>query len=103
MDLSVHRSRLLSPEAVRAADLILVMDAAQRRALRLQFPTSSGRVLVLGDLDPESIRTRTIEDPVDRPLGAFESTYARIDRCLGRLVMELDSRIAPTRPSAGTS
>jgi len=91
VDLSTHRSTLLSPGTVRAADLILVMDAAQRRTLRRRFSTSRCRVLVLGDLDPEPIRNRTIQDPVDRPADAFESTYARIDRCLGRLVCTFDA------------
>jgi len=63
LDLSGHRSQVLTPRDVGSADLILVMDEAQRRALRVLFGRDRGDVLVLGDLDPQPIDMREIEDP----------------------------------------
>jgi len=83
VDLSNHRSQLIKPADVLAADLIVVMDRVQQWAIRAMY----GRdVLMLGDLDPEAIETREILDPVEQPKEAFERCYSRIDRCLSALV-----------------
>ncbi len=84
-NLSVHRSQLLTAERARAADLIVVMDSTQRRAIRDRFGRADGDVLVLGDLDPQPIHARAIRDPVNQPLTVFEETYARIERCAREL------------------
>src|SRR4029077_1688957 len=49
LDLSGHRSQLLAPPEVHAADLILVMDTTQRWAIRTLYGRTSCDVLVLGD------------------------------------------------------
>src|SRR5574341_942162 len=71
---------------ITAARLIVVMEAAQRDEIVRRFGRRPEDVLILGDLDPESIDTRTIRDPVEQPLDVFESTYGRIDRCISQLV-----------------
>lgn len=85
VDLSDHRSRLLTADLVRSAELIVVMDAAQRREVCDRFGRSPRDVLLLGDLDPQPIATRTIRDPVEQPLEVFEESYARIERCMREL------------------
>jgi len=89
VDLSTHRSQLLTPALVGAAHLIVVMDAPQQRRVCERFGRLPGEVIVLGDLDPHPIATRAIHDPVDQPLEAFEESYARIERCVDALVAEL--------------
>jgi hypothetical protein len=44
------------------------------------------RLLVLGDLDPEPVDSRTIPDPYGLDIPFFEKTYDRLDRCLAALV-----------------
>ena len=44
-------------------------------------------VLVLGDLDPLSIATRTVTDPWGRSADVFDLVFDRIDRCVGELVL----------------
>jgi len=83
-DLSGHRSRLLTPEAARAARLVIVMNQAQRTAFRARSG-SSDPVVILGDLDPAPIQTREVLDPVDREALYFMAVYDRIDRCCARL------------------
>lgn len=86
IDLTPHRSRLLSQALVSAADLIVVMDARQADALRLVFPAIAAPILILGDLDPVTPETRTVRDPALQPRAVFAESYDRIDRCLEALV-----------------
>jgi protein-tyrosine-phosphatase len=83
--LGAHLSRLLTAEMVRSTDLVVVMDAAQRAALRARFGGGAARVLVLGDLDPEPIETRAITDPWSRSPEVLEACYGRIERCVRSL------------------
>lgn len=82
LDLSGHRSQLPTPTLVRAADLVVVMEGGQRSAFRMLFGRDA---LVLGDLDPQPIETRAIEDPFDQDRVAFERSYRRIERCVAQL------------------
>lgn len=85
-DLRTHRSRLVTTDALAAADLVLVMDRTQRRRLRPLLGANAPRILLLGDFDPEPIATRAIRDPVDGPPELFEEVYNRLERCLGTVV-----------------
>jgi len=85
VDLSSHRSRVLTGETVRAAAIIVTMDVGQRREVRERFGRSERDLFVLGDFDPESGNARTIYDPVSQPLAVFEQVYARIVRCTRQL------------------
>ena len=88
IDLTPHRSRELTAEQVAGAELVVVMDVHQRRRLEEQFGRRRG-VLVLGDLDPEPIDTRTIRDPYDQADEVFDQVYARIERCVAALATSL--------------
>ncbi len=95
VDLSSHRSQLLTPVLAAEAQLIIVMDARQQRMVCERFGRAACDVIILGDLDPEAIVTRAIHDPVEQPLEAFEKSYARIDRCVEALVAALALRSGP--------
>ena len=86
IDLSGHRSQLVTPALVRAADLIVVMEAEQRRAVCERFGRSPRDVFLLGDLDPEPITSRSIEDPWGRRATVCVASFGRIDRCVATLV-----------------
>jgi protein-tyrosine phosphatase len=87
LDLSAHRSRLIAPDSLRGADLVLVMDQAQyHRVLDLRR-SLTGRVVLLGDVDPKPISQRLVVDPVNQPIEVFRSTYDRIDRCVRALAV----------------
>ena len=93
VDLSPHRSRMVTAELAHGADLIVVMDTVQRRAICERFGRLPRDVVLLGDLDPEPLAARTIEDPVEQGVDVCSAVYARIDRC----VMELVSVLARLR------
>jgi protein-tyrosine phosphatase len=94
VNLSDHRSRLVTADLVRAADLIVVMDTAQQRLLYERFGRSLRDVVVLGDFDPGPVETRTIRDPVDQSGEVFEQVYERIARCVRELAGVLGSAAA---------
>ncbi len=85
LDLSTHRSTLVGPLAGSSSNLVVVMEPGQGRAIRHFFARAGRDITVLGDLDPEPIATRAIEDPVEQSEAAFERCYARIDRCVEQL------------------
>lgn len=89
VDLGPHRSSLFSLRLASSASLVVVMGPGQRAEVARDFGVEKKRILILGDLDPETPKRRTVLDPLGLPLEAFEETYDQIDRCLGRLTMIL--------------
>lgn len=87
-DLASHVSSVAEPGDLRAADLVVVMTPEQSRRAR-SVAGDKLRVLILGDLDPEPIDTRAIQDPYGRPEEVFEHVFDRIDRCVATLVAAL--------------
>lgn len=47
LDLSYHRSRVVTEETLNEADLILVMEAGHKEAITHEFPGTNGRVYLL--------------------------------------------------------
>ena len=92
INLSDHRSKVVTAAMARTSDLIVVMDPAQRRLLRERYGRSADGVLVLGDLDPRSAETRTIRDPINEKREVFDQVYERIARCVRELVAVLNAR-----------
>jgi protein-tyrosine phosphatase len=85
IDLSTHRSKLITLGHLRSADLVLVMDEEQRRRVADLRGSLAGRVVLLGDLDPEAVTERGVPDPLNQPIETFRTTYDRIDRCVSAL------------------
>src|SRR4029077_9416116 len=82
IDRKPPRSQLLTGKLIAGAALIVVMEARQAAALRLVFGTIRAPILILGDLDPLPVWTRTVRDPALQPRAVFAESYDRIDRCL---------------------
>jgi protein-tyrosine-phosphatase len=97
VDLTAHRSRALTHDVVDDTDLFVVPAIEQRRQLRREQGIDPDRVLHLGDLDPEPIRARKIEDPWGKERTIFRQSYDRIDRCLDVLADALE-KASPTPP-----
>ena len=82
VDLSDHRSQLVTHALIDDASWIFVMNASQRDAIATLRGNAVRRVFVLGDLDPERIETREIVDPQGSGVKTLKRCYDRIDRCL---------------------
>ncbi len=92
LDLSSHRSRPLTTPNVRSADLVIVMDADQAHHLARMFPIERARIVIAGDLDPQSGANRGITDPWNRSGDVFESAFDRLDRCAQTLASIVQRR-----------
>ena len=98
LDLTPHRSQLLNPALVKESHLVVVMSPAQAEEIRRRFEYPSRRVLVLGDLDPEPIRSREVADPWNQPHQVLEESTLRVSRCVRELVSALSAGFTPPRP-----
>ena len=76
LDISNHRSRMVTEELLKRFNLVLTMEPGQKEALQLEFPGHSSKIYTLsemaGVLSP-------IEDPVGGGLSAFEKTASEIE------------------------
>jgi carbamoyl-phosphate synthase large subunit len=80
LDLSSHRSRLITAADFDANDRILAMDARTLEELRPLIPTAPRALIgLLSDFDPEA--AGCIADPYHGDEVAFAEAYARIARC----------------------
>ena len=73
-DITGHRARQIHPDMVKAADLVLVMEAGHKRAIDDADPTARGKVYRLGewqDID--------IADPYRREREAYEVALRDIE------------------------
>jgi protein-tyrosine-phosphatase len=82
--LASHRSEVVQRSHVENSDLIVVMEAYQAEELAVRFGRRR-RVVLLGDFDPQPIRTRAIPDPWDQGREAIVASFERIDRCLAAI------------------
>lgn len=73
-DISGHRARQIYPDMVREADLVLVMEAAHKRAIDEANPTARGKVYRLGEW-----QDKDIDDPYRQPKAAYEQALAGIE------------------------
>lgn len=84
-----HRSRVLDEDALRRLGrghrLLFVMSPNQRRKLRHGSSALPSAIFVLGDIDPQPIRHRRIEDPWNQGPEVFDRVFARIERCVREL------------------
>ena len=83
-----HISRLVSEEMLDDADLLLLVDASHGTRLRRRLNRVPGPHLVLGDLDPEPVKSRTIPDPWGESQEVYDQVFERLDRCLEVLLDE---------------
>lgn len=80
IDLSAHRSQLLTPELVHGSDLVIVMDVGQALAVQRQYGAAASRIVLAGDLDPVATDSRTIRDPWNQSVAVYEASFSRLDR-----------------------
>lgn len=76
-DISTHRATQIARSLCADAELILVMDRAQRRFIESQYSFVRGRVFRLGEYADADIH-----DPYRRPQIEFERCAQLIERCV---------------------
>lgn len=91
VDLTQHRSTVITSELLRDVDLILVMSSAQAQGINARLRFDSVPVVVLGDLDPLPVYRRTILDPWNGSDEVFAESYSRLHRCVAQLAQLISS------------
>jgi protein-tyrosine-phosphatase/predicted ATP-grasp superfamily ATP-dependent carboligase len=80
VDLSRHRSQVVSEELIADADVVFVFDNQGYETLTEEFRNVEEKISFLGSLDPE--QPLFIEDPWGCEEIAFQNTFARIAAAL---------------------
>ncbi|WP_454726791.1 MULTISPECIES: low molecular weight protein-tyrosine-phosphatase [Cupriavidus] len=75
IDISSHRAQQIGRNMATRADLILVMDNAQRQELQRLHPATTGRVFRMGELNKFDV-----PDPYREDRPAFENALRLIQR-----------------------
>lgn len=79
LSLEEHRARQVSEEMLRAADLVLVMSEAQRRALGRLDPACLGKTMLLGHWRDDP---REIPDPHRHSRECYRQVFEAITRAV---------------------
>lgn len=87
LDISHHRARTVTAEMLQNFDLILTMEAGQKEALQVEFPSLAKRVFLLGEMEGT---LEQVEDPYGGPLQAYhqaaEKMNALIEKGMPRII-----------------
>jgi protein-tyrosine-phosphatase len=110
IDLSSHRSRAVEAAELQTADLIVGMTSIHRREILAMAPDAGRRFVLLKELlelaldgelppgaearlerllgapRPEWRRALDLDDPIGKPIGAYEKTAAEIQMAIEVLV-----------------
>ncbi len=79
LDLSEHRSRLLTAEMMQSFNLILVMERGHKEALQIEFPNEKHHVFLLSEMAGYKAN---VDDPVGRSLADYRLIADGIEKIL---------------------
>lgn len=86
-DISGHRARQIHPDMVSEADLVLVMEAAHKRAISEAQPTARGKIYRLGEWQDQDI-----DDPYRQSKAAYRQALAEINTGVARWVEKITAK-----------
>lgn len=90
LDITAHRGRQFTPEGALKADLVLVMDKAQKETCERLAPSLRGRVFLLGHW--LSGAEQEIPDPIRHGPTAHRAAHSHIVRALQAWLPRLKTR-----------
>lgn len=94
VDLSQHRSRLLTPEMLDQADAIFAMDYQNQVELLCRYPAARQRVFMLSAYAGDNYRSTEIQDPFYGNEDETRRCYRILQHCTDNLVATLASNAA---------
>lgn len=93
LDLESHSSRLLTPELIEWADLILAMGFSHLTVV--DALGGEGKVALLTDFEEGREEGYAIEDPFGGSMTAYRRTYRQLDRLIDDVLSRLEPILAP--------
>ena len=91
LDLNTHRSRILTPELVAQADLVLVMSSSHLQ--QVEQLGGAGKTYLLTEYASSGAAARSVADPFGGDLATYRDTFDELEREI-RLALD---RIAAER------
>jgi protein-tyrosine phosphatase len=85
VSLEDHQARLVTPQLIDNADLIVVMEPVHQLQLLDRYPQASGKVLLLRQFARYGPRKRGIHDPYGGNLEAYRFCFEDIKECVESL------------------
>jgi len=92
IDISEHRARLAGPALIRAADLIVVMEALHARMIRRTVLNVRAKVRLLSTFGPDP-ELKEIPDPMGAPLKVYEACADLLQPCVEGLITSLEQTL----------
>jgi protein-tyrosine-phosphatase len=89
LDLSHHRSRLLTESSCVQGDLIIVMEDSHTRFITKHWDNAAKKIRPLSDFDRKERKGRDIPDPYGSSIDYYRVVYRQIDEALNSLVQWL--------------
>lgn len=86
VDLSGHRASRLTPEAVREADLVLVMTGSHREYVKKLVPQAAGKVFTLAEYAGDA---GDVPDPIGQPVESYRRCAQRLRDLIARALDRL--------------
>lgn len=93
LDLSDHRSQMLTAGLIDEADLILAMAPEHHRAVVRTVPEARSKTFLLKSFPENSPDGEDVEDPIGRSLEDYNRIFLEIGEYLGQHLPEIVSRI----------
>jgi protein-tyrosine-phosphatase/predicted ATP-grasp superfamily ATP-dependent carboligase len=94
LDLSQHRTQTVSEDDLDRAELVLVMDVRDWRALSAAHPEAMGKAVLLGIAGAENRSARIeIHSPLDGDQTALRAIVMQLRQCAERLILQRNQSI----------
>ncbi|MBU8921184.1 MAG: low molecular weight protein arginine phosphatase [Bacteroidales bacterium] len=91
IDISTHRSTLLTSEIIENSDLIVTMAGSHASTVLDIAPDVADKVLIIGTLDPDRADP-DISDPVGQGIEVYRQTRDELEKLILLLIREISSR-----------
>ncbi|MBI4830795.1 MAG: low molecular weight phosphotyrosine protein phosphatase [Candidatus Lindowbacteria bacterium] len=92
VDLSGHRSRLVTKTILEKADIVLGMESDHVVEAGVIVRDGGGKYRLLSEYGPRRLRGHDIEDPYGSPFEYFLHTFELIEKCVEALVDDLQEK-----------
>lgn len=95
VDISRHRARVVNSDSLSWADIVLVMESAQREFVSIAFATQSAKLALLGDFNRSQGGGGEIADPYGSSVGVYRACFVEIGEAIRGLIQSLSDDSAP--------
>ncbi len=94
IDISAHRSTMLSRKLIEETDLIIALADNHRRQIGSVMPKALKKTFLLMDFSSKN-RGNDVPDPVGGPPEIYEDCFSEMKPALDNLFLEIDRVIKP--------